>query len=172
MPQVSAPHAAEPPLQVSVHAPVVQLIVPHALLPAHVRVQSPVVHVSVPHEALPPPPVQLWVQLPLVQLTLPHALTPVHVTSQLFVTHETAAHASADAQLTLQLAPMPQLTAPHEFALGHVMTQFQSAGHTTLVPVPVIVQVVVPKSQPPLHVVGHTAASSSRASTGSMPMMQ
>lgn len=172
VPQVSAPHAAEPPLQVSVQAPVVQLIVPLALLPSAVRVQLPLVHVSEPHTALPPPPVQLWMQLPVVQLTLPHALAPAHATSQFFVAHAMVSHASVAAQLTLQLAPMPQLMTPHELALGHVMTQFQSVGHTIPRPLPVIVQVVVPKSQPPLHVVGQTAASSSRASAGSIPMMQ
>lgn len=173
VPQLTSPHASAPPLHVSVHAPPLQVMAPHALLPSHVRVQLPVVHVSVPHEALPLPAVQFSVQLPLVQLTLPHALTPVQVTSQFLVAHETEAHASVARQRTLQLAPAPQLTAPHAFALVHEMSQFQPAGHMTLpLPVPVIVHVVVPKSQPPVHAVGHTAASSSRASMGSVPTMQ
>jgi hypothetical protein len=173
VPQVSAPHASVPPLHVSVQSPPVHDMVPHALLPAQVRVQSPVVHVSVPHTALPPPLMQLSVQFPVVQLTLPHALAPVHVTSQFFVAHETDAHALFAAQRTLQLAPAPQLIAPQAPALGHEMSQFQPIGQATLpLPVPVIVQVVVAKSQPPLQLVGHTAASSSRASMGSVPTMQ
>jgi hypothetical protein len=174
-PQSIAPHASEPPLQVSVHAPPLQFMVPQALLPAHVRVQSPDWQVSVPHDALPAPPMQLSVQLPDVQLTLPHALTPVHVTSQFFVAHEMPRHALLAAQLTLQLWPVPQLIGPHALALGHVISQLKPAGHAIApLPVPVMVHLLVAKSQPPLHVVGHTAASISmmRASMGRVPTMQ
>jgi hypothetical protein len=172
VPQSTAPHASLPPLQVSVHAPPLHVIVLHAALPSHVRVQLPDWQVSVPHTALPAPPIHDSVQLPDVQLTLPHALTPVHVTSQFFVVHEMPRQASFAAQLILQLAPVPQLTAPHAPALGHVMSQFQPVGQAIApLPVPVIVQVLVPKSQL-LHVVGQTAASSSRASAGRVPTMQ
>ena len=146
---------------------------PHTATPApplQVSLQLPAPHVKFPQASLPE---QAAVQSPLVQLMLPHALTPVQVTSQFFVMHEMPRHASALAQSILQEAALPQLIPPHAPALPQVMLHFHAVGQVMLpLPVPVIVQVVVLKSQPPLQIAGQTAASSSRASGGSVPVMQ
>lgn len=150
MPHESEPHAALPPEHVSMHAPVVHVMLPHALLPVHVRVQSPVVQPTLPHDAL-----------------------PVHVTLQFFVLQVIALQASVAVQSMSQpRAPaLMQLTIPHAPAVGQLISQFHPSGHVMLpLPVPVIVHVAVARSQPPLQIVdGHT---SSRASAGSVPTMQ
>lgn len=172
VPQVRFPHAALPSAQVCVQAPSAQIMAPHALSPVHVRVQLPAPHDSEPHTALPPPPLQVCVQLPLVHVTLAHAFAPVHVTSQFLVMHDTPRHAFALAHRTLHDAALPQSSDPHAPGVGHVMSQFQPAGHVIEpLPVPVIVHVVVAMSQL-LQIAGHTNASGGAASIGSVPMMQ
>jgi hypothetical protein len=70
-------------------------------------------------------------------------------------------------------AALMQSIIPHAPGVEQPMLQFHAVGQVMLaVPVPVIVHVVVVKSHPPLQVSGHTAASSSRASGGSIPTMQ
>lgn len=193
--QSSGPHASRPPEQVVVHGPVpLHAVLPHAPAPVHVRLQLPVeAQVIVPQTAEPLPPLHVCVQLPVPHMRLSHApdpvqvavtlpvvlemlaqaFVPVHVTSQFFVRHWIVRHASSATQSMSQLAALPQLMAPHALGVGQPMVQFHAVGHTMLpLPVPVIVHVLVAKSQPPLQVAGHTAASSSRASAGSWPTTQ
>jgi hypothetical protein len=170
VPHVMLPHASVPPEHVWSQAPPLHVIAPQAELPVHVRVQAPVVHDCVPHAPLP---LHEAVQLPLVQLMSPHAALPLHVTSQFFVVHVMPRQALSAVQSISQDAALLQSIAPHAPGVEQPMLQFHAVGQVMLAaPVPVIVHVVVEKSQPPLHVSGHTAASSSRASGGSIPTMQ
>ena len=172
-PHVSEPHAALPPEHSVRHRPVVQLTLPHALLPWQVASQSPVVQLIVPHAALPPPPEQVASQLPLVHVMLPHAALPVHVTLQSRVLHVMPRHALPAVQPIVHDAALVQLIAPHAPLVPHSMLQFHAFGHVTLpLPVPVIEHVVVWKLQPPLQAAGHSAASRGRASTGRCPITQ
>ena len=161
VPQLSVPQAALPPEQISVHAPVVHVMLPHAALPAQVAVQSPLVQPIVPHAALPPPPEQFAVQSPLVQLMLPQACWPVQLTLQSFVLHVMPRHALLAVQSISHEAALVQLISPHAPLVPHVMVQFQPVGQVMLpLPVPTIVHDVVAKSQLPPQMSGHTAASS------------
>jgi hypothetical protein len=168
-----APQASVPPEHVCVQSPPLHVIAPHAALPVHARVQVPVVHDCVPHTGSPSPPPHVDVQLPLVQLMSPHAALPLQVTSQFFVAHVMPRQALSAVQSISHDAALLQLIVPHAPGVAQPMLQFQAVGQLMLPPpVPVIVHVVVVKSQPPLHVSGHTAASSSRASGGCTPTMQ
>jgi hypothetical protein len=196
VPQLSAPHAALPPLQSSVHVAAVQFIVPHAPAPEHVRVHVPTPtkpHVSAPHAALPFMPVHVSVQLPVVQESDPHALTPVHAAVQLWVVHVMLPHALSpvhvishglpehwmprhalfDVQLMPHFCALEQLIVPHEPGAAHVMSQSQPAGQVMLpLPVPVIEQCIVWKSQVPPQIAGQTGGASGPASIGRVPTMQ
>lgn len=193
-PHVIAPQAALPPPQVALQVP----IVPHvmslqALLPVQLAVQVPSPQISLPQTWAPLPPEQVSVHVPVVHEMLPHAALPVQVASQVPVVHEMLPHAALPVQVSLQSlvphvmfwhaldvhaishdAALLQLIAPHAPAVGHVMLQCQPGGHVMLpLPVPVIVQVDVPKSHMPPQTAGHTAASGGRASSsGLMPITQ
>jgi hypothetical protein len=159
-------HATEP----------AQVAAPQAPAPSHVRVHVPLtVQFNAPHTALPPPPVHVCVQLPPAHVRFAHALAPVQVTSQFFDWQLTPTHALDARQSTSQPSLMPQLIGPHAPACAQVMLHFMPVGQVIApVPVPVIVHTVglADVSQPPLHAGGHTNASSSRASIGSVPRMQ
>ena len=70
-------------------------------------------------------------------------------------------------------AAFVQVIVPHAPIEPQMMLQFQPAGHVMLpLPVPVIVHSVVWKLHVPPQIVGHTAASSGRASAGRLPITQ
>ena len=176
-----APHAALPPEHVDVHDPLlpVQLIVPHAALPAQVALQSPPLQLMLPHAPLPHEqfavqspvpqlivphaslPLQVASQSPLVHVMLPHAFRPVHSTVQSFVLQVMPRHASAVRQsISHDAAALPQLIVPHAPAEPQVMLQFHPVGQLILpLPVPVMAHVFAWKSHVPWQIVGHTAAS-------------
>jgi hypothetical protein len=161
VPQLTVPHAGSRPAHVALHAPVPQFSVPHAALPPEqFAVQSPVVQLMVPHAPLP---AQVALQSPVVQLMLPHAFVPVQLTLQSLVVHWIALHASVTLHVTSHDAAVVQVIVPHAPAVGHSILQFQPAGQLMLpLPAPTIMHVLVEKSQLPLQIAGHTAASSGR----------
>ena len=159
VPQLTVPHAGSTPVHVALLAPVPQFTVPHAALPPEqFAVQSPVVQLMLPHAPLP---AQVATQSPVVQLMLPHAFVPVQLTLQSLVVHWIALHALATLHVTSHDAAVVQVTVPHAPAVVHSILQFQPEGQLMLpLPVPTIMQVLVEKSQLPLQIAGHTAASS------------
>ncbi len=166
VPQFMVPQAALPPAQVWMHLPLPQLSPAQALLPWQSAVQSPLEQLTVPQAALPLPPEHETSQLPLVQPMLPHARGPMHETLQSCVLHWMPRHALPAVHLTSHDAEFVQLIVPHAPVVGHSMLQFQPVGQVRLpLPVPTIVHVNVAKSQVPLQIGGHTAASAGRASS-------
>ena len=90
-----------------------------------------------------------------------------------FVLHVMPRHALAAVQLTSHAVALAQLIVPHAPVVEQLIVQFQPAGHVMLpLPVPVISHVAAAKLQVPPQIAGHTAASSMRASGGSVPTTQ
>jgi hypothetical protein len=170
LPQLTVPHAALPPEQVSRQRPELHVRVPHAPVPEQVAVQSPELHEMLPHASAP---VQVAVQSPELHEMLPHALAPAQSTLQSAFPQVMPRHASGVGQSMLHESAFVQVIVPHAPATGQVMLQFQPAGQVMLPPpVPWIVQVVVWKSHWSWQIAGHTAASAGRASAGSVPTTQ
>src|SRR5262249_31531324 len=128
---------------------------PHAFEPSQVASQVPLVHDRLPH-ALPALPelVQCVVQLAVSHVMLPHARSLPHVTSHdCAIVHEMSPHAAVPLQLLVQSQPA-----------GHVIAPL---------PVPVIVQVLLPKLHCP-HCGGQIATSigASIAASIGLPITQ
>lgn len=148
------------PWQSAVHVPSRQVSRPQTcrpLPPEHVSLHVPLVQLMLPHAALP---VQVASHVPVVQLMLPHACCPVQVILQFFEPHWMLRHAFADVHSMLHEAALLHVSMPHAPGEPHMMLQCQPGGHTRLpLPVPTIVHVDVAKSQVPPQIAGHTAAS-------------
>ena len=104
VPQVMLPHAGAPPVHVRSHALVPEHVTsPHAFMPVQLAMQLPLEHVMLPHA----PPVTDVVH-PIVQALpeqeiAPHALSPMHVMSHDGVEHVTTpVHCAVSLQLIVQ----------------------------------------------------------------------
>jgi hypothetical protein len=136
-----------------------QLFVPQAVLELqltshwHELVQSTVPHASAP-------PLQVTSSAPAPETMSPHAVVPVHVTVAEPAPVCTAPHAPTAEQATVHDAASVQSTLAHEAWSGHVIAQFQPAGHAIAPPLPVMSQVRVARLHAlPWQMLGHASAS-------------